>query len=128
MVSQPNMLGKKVLLVDGDELVRSAMFSFLEDKGCELTTCETAREGIEALNREDFDIILCDQFLPNADGIMFFNLMGCAHPACRRVLLTSPREAAYRPDVLKKGIDAVIEKPLTAEAVGNCLEQMIGAA
>jgi two-component system response regulator len=128
MVSQPNMLGKKVLLVDGDELVRSSMVSFLEDKGCELTACETASEGIDALDREDFDIILCDQCLPNQNGIEFFKLMASSHRAGKRVLLISPREADHPADVLNMGVDAVIEKPLTAETVGDCLEQMIGAA
>ncbi len=124
MVSQP-ALRKKVLLVDGDELVRSAMVLFLEAKGCELTVCETVREGIEALNREDFDIILCDQCLPNEDCLEFVSLSRSSHPAAKSVLLTSPKEAACLPDFLKIGVDAVIEKPLTAESVENCLAQMM---
>jgi DNA-binding NtrC family response regulator len=127
MLSQSKKLGKKVLLIDGDELVRSSMVSFLEDKGCELTACETLREGIEALRREDFDMILCEQSPPNEDCLEFFNFIRC-HPACRMVLLTSPKEAAHPADTLKMEVHAVIEKPLTAESVGNCLAQMIEAA
>jgi DNA-binding NarL/FixJ family response regulator len=128
MVSQPEELRKKVLLIDSDELVRSAMVSFLDARECELTACETVREGIEALDREDFDIILCDQSLPNEDCLEFFSLSRSSHPACKRVLLTSPKEAPHPADVLDVGVDAVIEKPLTAESVGDCLEQMIEAA
>jgi DNA-binding NtrC family response regulator len=128
MVPQPNMLNKKVLLIDGDELVRGAMVSFLEDKGCKLTACESAREGLEALQREEFDIILCDHCLPNQDGMEFLNLMESSDQTAKRVLLTSPREAAHPADALQMGVDAVIEKPLTAESVGNCLERMMEVA
>ena len=127
MVSQPEKLRKKVLLIDGDELVRTAMVSFLEARGFELTACETVREGIEALRREDFDIILCEQSPPNEDSVEFFNIMRC-HPACKRVLLIGPREEAHPADVLEMGADAVIGKPLTAKSVGDCLAQMIEAA
>jgi DNA-binding NtrC family response regulator len=127
VVSQPNMLGKKALLIDGDELVRSSMVSFFQDKGFELTACETVREGIEALNREDFDIILCERSPPNEDRVDFFNIMRC-HPACKRVLLIGPREAAHPADVLEMGAHALIEKPLTAKSLGDCLAQMIEAA
>ncbi len=128
MVLQPEKLRKKVLLIDGDELVRSSMVSFLEARECELTACETVREGIEALDREDFDIILCDQSVPNQDCLEFFSLSRSSHPACKRVLLTSPREAAHPAGVLEMEVDAVIEKPLTAKSVGDCLEHMIEAA
>ncbi len=115
---------KRILLVEGDELVRTAMASFLEAKECVLKACRTAREGIEALEREDFDLIFCDLTLPNTECAEFLRFSGACCPTARRVLMTGPKETFVSADLRELGVDAVIEKPLTPASVEDCLVQM----
>lgn len=117
-------LRRKVLLVEGDELVRTAVASFLEAKDCVLTVCPTASGGVKALKQEEFDLIICDLAMPNKDRSEFFGLLRSCSPAAKRVLMTSPRVVLLSTILDEAGIDAVMEKPLTPKILEDCLSQM----
>lgn len=125
MKPQPDKIGAKVLLIDGDELVRDSMCSFLESKRYELTACRTVTEGIEALGTGDFDLILCDQPMSNAECSAFLALSGKSQPSAKRVLMTSPKSRPHPVDLRELGVDAVIEKPLSTTSVDDCLTRVM---
>src|SRR5689334_14796001 len=50
----------RVLLVDDEEAIRRLMSSILEMADFEVTTAASAREGIQKLGTESFDLVLTD--------------------------------------------------------------------
>ena len=124
MAAGAKNLRTRVLLVEGDDLVRSAMASFLEAKDCVLTVCPTASRAIEALKEERYDLIICDLAVANEDCTDLFGLSGSRCPAAKRVLMTSPKETPLAAVLNEFGIDAVMEKPLTPKNVEDCLVQL----
>jgi two-component system response regulator HydG len=66
-----NLKKKKTLLVDDDELIRDSLSIAFKKKGFLLQTAETAEEGLQALKREAFDIIISDFKLPRMNGLEF---------------------------------------------------------
>lgn len=68
---RPGISGKRVLVVDADDQVRSAAHSLLERYGC---TVEAARDGAEAISLvragcgEAYDVIISDIRLPDMSG------------------------------------------------------------
>ncbi len=128
MHAQPERSGNKVLLIDGDELIRDAMRSFLEAKAYELTACRTVTEGIEALGRGEFDLILCDQSMPSTECFAFMALLDKSQPSAKRVLMTSPKSPPHPSELTELGVDAVIEKPLSVKSVEDCLAQVAEAS
>ena len=62
----------KTLLIDDNAIIRDTMKTIFAQKGCLLKAFETAEEGLQALEKERFDIIISDLQLPGIDGVEFF--------------------------------------------------------
>lgn len=64
-----NIEGIKILLAEDNELNRMVAQNSLQYYKCKVTEAENGLEAIEALKKEDFDIILMDIQMPELDGI-----------------------------------------------------------
>jgi DNA-binding response OmpR family regulator len=61
----------KILLVDDDEWIRDSLGLFFEAEGCDMLAFETAEEGMEAVKKQAYDIVISDYKLPAMDGLEF---------------------------------------------------------
>ncbi len=58
----------KVLLVEDNRINQEVATSMLEGLGCRLTIVENGRLAVQAVEQEDFDIVLMDCQMPEMDG------------------------------------------------------------
>lgn len=58
---------KKVLVADCHEEVLIALEKMLEDAGFDTTTVWTAREALRLVESEAFDLVLVNEYLPDAE-------------------------------------------------------------
>jgi len=61
--------GKRILLVDDNETSRKFMSMVLKHYGCNVEQAIHGRDAINALEKEDFDIVLMDVEMPVMNGI-----------------------------------------------------------
>ena len=61
--------GKRILLVDDNETSRKFMSMVLKHYGCNIEQAINGREAINALEKDDFDLILMDVEMPVMNGI-----------------------------------------------------------
>lgn len=61
--------GRRMLLVEDDVRNIFALSSVLEPMGVKLDIARNGREGLEALERERFDLVLMDIMMPEMDGL-----------------------------------------------------------
>ena len=59
----------KILVIDDSPVQAGFLSSILADD-YELTTCNTAEEGLKAAKEGDFSLILLDVVMPGMDGFM----------------------------------------------------------
>ena len=59
----------KILLVDDDTLVRTSLSLALEDAGHAVVQAVNGDEGLDALAREMFDLVVLDILMPESEGI-----------------------------------------------------------
>jgi len=127
--SKMNLFNKlknvKILLIDDDELIRDSLSLFFRNEGCHLIAVESAEEGIEALKKENYDIIISDHKLPGMSGLEFLKLVNESHPDAMKILIT----AYFFSDVLSEatviGIHDFIQKPFTTEIIEKSLTQLL---
>lgn len=62
-------MGKKVLIVDDEQLVRAAITQKFTAEGFSVISAGDGREGLEVANAERPDIILLDIRMPVMDGV-----------------------------------------------------------
>jgi DNA-binding NtrC family response regulator len=58
---------KKVLVADCHEEVLIALERMLEDAGFDTTTVWTAKDALRLLDSQDFDLVLVNEYLPDAE-------------------------------------------------------------
>ena len=61
----------KILVVEDDETLNYAVCKHLTHNGYAAKGCTDAREGLNALYTEPFDLIISDIMMPNMDGFAF---------------------------------------------------------
>jgi CheY-like chemotaxis protein len=69
--SRVNMLNKKVLVVDDDELVLDAISQMIRLFGCRVILTTSAVEGLEELKKGEIDHVLIDYKMPDMNGLEF---------------------------------------------------------
>lgn len=127
---RPLLRGRRVLVVDADESVRSAAHALLERYGC---VVETAHDGAEAIYMvraapgSDYDVIIADIRLPDMKGYDFMIRLQEIIDPVPLVLMTG---FGYDPghSIVKArqaGLQAVLYKPFRLDQLLNTVEQII---
>jgi two-component system cell cycle response regulator len=102
----------RILVVDDDDSVRVILRNLLIKLGF---TCETARDGMEALDRlkaDAYDIVLADIRMPVMDGMTMLEKIKSIHPDTDVIMMTGYGFAYTFMDVLEKGATDFITKPV----------------
>ncbi|HUW03057.1 MAG TPA: response regulator transcription factor [Acidimicrobiales bacterium] len=61
-------MSTRILTVEDDERIRTAVKLALEDEGWEVVEASTGEDALEAFHREPTDVVLIDIMLPGIDG------------------------------------------------------------
>lgn len=106
------MTGKRVLLVDDDESLRSSLAEQLElHEEFETSSVGTAANALEAVKQDRFDIVLLDVGLPDMDGRECCRLMRRSGMTAPVIMLTAHDTDADTILGLDAGANDYVTKP-----------------
>jgi len=120
-----NLQGKKTLLIDDDEWIRDSLTLLFESESCSLVALETAEEGIKALTKQSYDIIIVDYRLPGMNGLEFLEWIQDYNPDAVKILITAYSDKDLISRAQKIGVQDFIEKPFTSKAIHKSLSHLI---
>lgn len=107
----------RVLIVDDSPEMAGLLGMWLEDEGCAVVTAGSGREAMDAAAVYYPDVIFLDLVLPGIDGFQVCDALRRQRLAPEVILMTG----YANPDYARRGADlgavALLEKPLTREAV-----------
>ncbi len=115
----------KILLIDDDEWIRDSLSLFFAGEGCSLDAFETAEEGIEAIRKNTYDIILTDYRLPGMDGLKFFGRIQRWCPHAIKILITAYGNRELYALAHEVGVNDYIEKPFTTDSIEEVLSRLL---
>jgi len=115
----------KILLIDDDEWIRDSLTLFFESERCHLLALETAEEGLDALKRQAYDIIIADYRLPGMDGLEFFKHLEKSNPGVLKILITAYRSEEVVSEADRMGIHDFINKPFSSKTIEESLSRLI---
>jgi len=130
----PQLLGRRVLVADADESVRSAAHALLERYGCVVETAHDAREtvfmvrNISVLGR--YDVLIADIRLPDMNGYELMLKVAECRDAPPLVLMTG---FGYDPGhtivkARQAGLKEVLYKPFRLDQLLQTVERVLGTA
>lgn len=122
----PSMPALSVLVVEDHPVNQEVALGFLTGLGHRPTIAATGEAALELLAREGFDAVLMDVNLPGISGIETTRrlraLPGLAHlPVIGVSAHAQPKD---RDACRTAGMDTVVAKPLTPEALADALERL----
>lgn len=59
----------RVLVIEDDQSVSSAIQSMLAHQGCDTVLASDAHQGVRAFEASKFDVVMIDIFIPGTDGL-----------------------------------------------------------
>ena len=59
----------KILIVDDEQVICNGCRMILSDLGYTVDTCNTCKEGLDAIRKTKYHLILLDMKLPDSDGM-----------------------------------------------------------
>lgn len=62
------MMGKRILIVDDEEVIRKFLRIHLAKLGYEVMEAADGEQAMEQLRKDDFDLLICDILMPKKDG------------------------------------------------------------
>ena len=92
-----------VLLVDDDNDVLSALKRTLKREGYDILMANGAAEGFSLLARNDVQVIVSDQRMPEMNGTEFLSRVKSLYPKTVRMVLSGHSEISVVTDAINKG-------------------------
>ena len=62
------MNNKKILVIEDDSSIQELIVEFLSAEGYDVKSANDGLEGIQLFKKENFDLVLLDEMMPNLDG------------------------------------------------------------
>ena len=61
----------QILLIDDEEPIRKLLARIIELEGYKVSTASCCSDALQQLRKQQYDVILCDVFLPDGNGVDF---------------------------------------------------------
>lgn len=104
--------GVRVLVVDDELYARELVRRLLVDCGAAVSTAAGAREALDLLHREKFDVLVSDLGMPERDGFALMQDLRASGSAVPAAALTAFARPSDRSRALLTGYQAHLAKPV----------------
>ncbi|MDG2153097.1 MAG: sigma-54 dependent transcriptional regulator [Crocinitomicaceae bacterium] len=102
----------KVLIIDDEKAIRRALREILEFEDCNVEEAENGKEGIEKLQKNEYDLIFCDIKMPIMDGIDVLSNAMKLNIETPIIMISGHGNIETAVQAIKDGAFDFIEKPL----------------
>ena len=110
-------LDLKVLVVDDEPSVASAVAETLEGIGCSCRTATSGREGLEIIRQGGVDLVLTDLVMHDMSGIEIVEETKRYWPDVEVLVFTGHSSVSTAVEAMQKGALNYLEKPLDLEVL-----------
>jgi two-component system response regulator AtoC len=105
------MHGKKILVIDDEENMRHFLTSLLTKEGYEVSLAADGLEGLQHIEEQIFDIILCDIRMPRMDGLEFLKNLQSKNSSATIITMSAYGTIDLAIETMQLGAYDYISKP-----------------
>jgi response regulator RpfG family c-di-GMP phosphodiesterase len=111
-----------ILIVDDDDMVRSAIARYLQRTGFEPVQANSGEQALERLAERRFDAMLCDIRMPGMSGIELLPQAIAKDPDIAVLMLTAVGDPSSAISCLRVGAVDYLVKPVELEELQHALQ------
>ncbi len=102
----------KILLADDDNRCREAIRKVLEREGHTVLSVAHVDRALEALERAEFDLVICDYRMPDKSGLDLLIEMKRHHSSIPVLMISADLDPAASTALLDHGVRNLLKKPI----------------
>jgi DNA-binding response OmpR family regulator len=103
---------KAILVIEDDVVTREMIKKILVDHGYEVSTAVDGVDAVLCLTKRNFDLILCDIFMPNLSGFQLLEFLNRKRLRIPVIFLTASDKVEDEIKGLMLGAEDYIRKPI----------------
>lgn len=115
----------KILVIDDEVDICLLLKRFLERKGYEVSTVHKGADGLRAVSKTAFDLIISDFRLPDYSGLDLLKEIKALRPAVPVIIITGYSDIRMAVEVIKFGAYDYVTKPLYPEELLNLVKEAL---
>lgn len=102
----------KVLIIDDEKSIRNTLRDILEYEKYEIVDAADGQEGFAKVQKEKFDVVLCDIKMPKMDGLELLQKIQESEIETAVIMISGHGNIETAVEAVKKGAFDFIQKPL----------------
>jgi DNA-binding NtrC family response regulator len=118
------MRAPSILIVDDEPLMRLSVVDALRAVGYEMREAATGTEAVEALGKQNFDIVITDLRLPGSDGLELLQLCKQRAPRTEVIMITAHGSVETAVEAMKRGAYDYVTKPFSMDELLLIVERV----
>ena len=120
-----------VLVIDDDNQFRTFVREVLEAEGYDVREAANGEEGVKAYRQRPADLVLCDIFMPEKDGLQTIRELHHEFGKAKIVAISGGgcclSQADFLPLAKEFGAVAGLDKPVKSSTLMGTLKQILAA-
>lgn len=116
---------RRILVVDDEDTIRLALERFLKARGFEVVTADSGLTALQALEREQFILLLCDVRMPHMSGLQVVPRALAIDSDLAVMMLTAVNDAPTATEALGAGAFDYLMKPLELPELERAIERAL---
>jgi two-component system response regulator PilR (NtrC family) len=118
-------VSRHLLIVDDERNIRELLRIVFEVEGYMVTEASTHAEATQRLEQGSFDLVICDIFLPDGNGLDLVRAYHPTHPDTHFVVITAHSTPARALTALRDGAVEYVSKPFDIEELKIIVEKQL---
>ena len=116
---------RRILVVDDEELIRTALAKFLRSRGFEVSTCDSGAAALDLLAREKHVAMLADVRMPGMSGLELVPVALDVDPDLAVMMLTAVNDAPTATEALAQGAMDYLMKPIELADLALAVDRVL---
>ena len=113
----------KILVIDDELVICSGCRMILSDLGHTVDTCNTCKEGLDAIRKRDYHLVLLDMKLPDSDGMEILKTVRIEKSGIFIIVMTGYATIRSVVSAMRIGAFDYLPKPFTDEELISSVER-----
>jgi DNA-binding NtrC family response regulator len=115
----------RILVIDDEPVVCKSVKKILERKGHSVDMAHRGKDGLDLIDRNNYDILIVDLKMPGVDGLEVLKLVRESHPSIPVLMITGFASVENAVESMKLGAFDYIQKPFSPDELVLTVEKAL---
>lgn len=115
----------RVLVIDDEKAIRSVIKEILEAENFTVEECTNGAEALEKIQKEKFDVLLCDIKMPQLNGEELFEKINTLHYPTAFIVMSAHGDIETAVKFMKEGAFDYLQKPFSLDKLINACKNAV---